>query len=194
MSVSGKTKVCRALRGAIPPTPPGPEGSNGNGLVRAQQVPRYRSPAAGNSTRRSPSATIKLFGSPGLSGGKTFCLLEIALSLDQPGSGPKRLGRAKITALGTYVPPRVLTNADLEKMVDTSDQWIVERTGIRERHIADKGVATSDLAVQAMRKCLADRGIGPDEVEVIIVATVSPDMPFPSTACLVQEKVGAHHA
>ena len=102
--------------------------------------------------------------------------------------------RAKISALGTYVPTRILTNADLEKMVDTSDQWIVERTGIRERHIADKGTATSDLAAEAGRRCLLDRGISPEEVEVIIVATVSPDMPFPATACLVQEKIGAHHA
>ncbi len=107
---------------------------------------------------------------------------------------PQLLKRAKISALGTYVPPRVLTNADLEETVDTSDQWIVDRTGIRERHIAEKGVATSDMAAEAARRCLADRGISPDEVECIIVATVSPDMPFPSTACLVQEKIGAHHA
>ncbi len=102
--------------------------------------------------------------------------------------------RAKISALGTYVPPRILTNADLETMVDTSDQWIVERTGIRERHLADKGTATSDLAAAAARRCLADRGISAEQVEVIIVATVSPDMPFPATACLVQEKIGAIRA
>ncbi len=121
------------------------------------------------------------------------------MSLDGSGSTPavaaeRTLRRAKITALGTYVPPQVLTNADLEKMVDTSDQWIVERTGIRERHLAGKGVATSDLAAEAARLCLLDRGITAEEVEVIIVATVSPDMPFPPTACLVQEKIGAHHA
>ena len=109
-------------------------------------------------------------------------------------TGPHAVRRAKISALGTYVPPRVLTNADLEKMVDTSDQWIVERTGIRERHLAEKGTATSDLAAEAARHCLADRGIDADAVEVLIVATVSPDMPFPATACLVQEKIGAHHA
>jgi len=98
--------------------------------------------------------------------------------------------RAKITALGTYVPPRLLTNADLEKMVSTNDQWIVERTGIRERHIADKGVAASDLAVEAAKRCLAQRGIPATEVEAIIVATVTPDMLFPATACLVQHKLG----
>ena len=99
--------------------------------------------------------------------------------------------RVKISALGTYVPPRLLTNADLEKMVETTDQWIQERTGIRERHIVDKGVATSDLAVEAARKVLAERGLSANEVEAIIVATVTPDMFFPSTACLVQHKLGA---
>lgn len=107
---------------------------------------------------------------------------------------PRSLHRAKISALGTYVPPRLLTNADLEKMVDTNDQWIVERTGIRERHVVDPGVATSDLAVEAARHCLAERGIEPSEVEVIIVATVTPDMLFPATACLVQDKLGAKGA
>ncbi len=102
--------------------------------------------------------------------------------------------RAKITALGTYVPPRLLTNADLEKMVETSDQWIVERTGIRQRHIVDKGVACSDLAVQAARQCLEQRGLAASEIEQIIVATVTPDMFFPSTACLVQHKLGANGA
>ncbi|HVO79787.1 MAG TPA: beta-ketoacyl-ACP synthase III [Terriglobales bacterium] len=99
--------------------------------------------------------------------------------------------RVKISALGTYVPPRLLTNADLEKMVETTDQWIQERTGIRERHIVDKGVATSDLATEAARRALAERGLVPDDVEAIIVATVTPDMFFPSTACLVQHKLGA---
>lgn len=99
--------------------------------------------------------------------------------------------RVKISALGTYVPPRLLTNADLEKMVDTNDQWIMERVGIRERHIVDKGVATSDLAVEAAKKALAERGIEPSELDAIIVGTVTPDMFFPSTACLVQHKLGA---
>jgi 3-oxoacyl-[acyl-carrier-protein] synthase-3 len=102
-----------------------------------------------------------------------------------------KLLRAKISALGTYVPPRLLTNEDLEKMVDTSHEWIIERTGIRERHLVDKGVATSDLAVEAAKKALAERGIGPSDVDAIIVATVTPDMFFPSTACLVQNKLGA---
>jgi len=102
-----------------------------------------------------------------------------------------QLVRAKISALGTYVPPRVLSNADLEKMVETSNDWILERTGIRERHLADKGVATSDLAVEAARKALVQRGISATDLEAILVATVTPDMFFPSTACLVQHKLGA---
>ena len=102
--------------------------------------------------------------------------------------------RAKISALGTYVPPRLLTNADLEQMVDTSNDWIMERVGIRERHIVDKGVATSDLAVQASKRALAQRGLAPRDIEAIIVGTVTPDMPFPATACMVQEKLGAKGA
>lgn len=102
--------------------------------------------------------------------------------------------RAKITALGCYTPPKILTNADLEKMVDTSDTWIQERTGIRERHIVDKGVATSDLALEACKKVLAQRGISPTEIETIIVATVTPDTFFPATACILQDKLGARGA
>jgi 3-oxoacyl-[acyl-carrier-protein] synthase III len=102
-----------------------------------------------------------------------------------------QLVRPKISALGTYVPPRLLTNADLEKMVETTDQWIRERTGIRERHIVDKGVATSDLGLQAAKRALAERRIAPDELDAIIVATVTPDMLFPCSACLVQHKLGA---
>jgi 3-oxoacyl-[acyl-carrier-protein] synthase III len=102
--------------------------------------------------------------------------------------------RAKISALGIYVPPRLLTNADLEKMVDTSDEWIMSRVGIRERHIVDKGVPTSDLAVEAAKKALARRGLTPTDVEAIIVGTVTPDMFFPSTACVVQNKLGAKGA
>jgi 3-oxoacyl-[acyl-carrier-protein] synthase III len=105
-----------------------------------------------------------------------------------------QLVRAKISALGTYVPPRVLTNADLEKMVQTSNEWLISRTGIRERHIVEKGVATSDLAVEAAKKALAQRGIGANDLEAIIVGTVTPDMFFPSTACLVQNKLGAKGA
>ena len=102
--------------------------------------------------------------------------------------------RAKITALGTYVPPQILTNKDLEKMVDTNDQWIMERTGIRERHVLAAGLGVSDMCAEAAKKCLKARGIPASEVEVIIVATVTPDMMFPSTACLVQDKIGAKGA
>lgn len=102
--------------------------------------------------------------------------------------------KAKISALGCYTPPRVLTNFDLEKMVDTSNEWILERTGIRERHIADPEVATSDLAVEAARAALAQRGIPATEIEAIMVCTVTPDMMFPSTACLVQDRIGAKGA
>ena len=107
---------------------------------------------------------------------------------------PQARVRAKISSVGAYVPPRLLTNADLEKMVATNDQWIVERTGIRERHLVDKGVATSDLAVEAAKCCLKKRGVAASEIEVIIVATVTPDMMFPATACLVQDKLGAKGA
>ncbi len=105
-----------------------------------------------------------------------------------------QLVRAKISALGTYVPPRLLTNADLEKMVDTSNEWIMQRTGIRERHLVDPGVATSDLGAMAARAALAERGIDSTDIEAIVVATVTPDMMFPSTACLVQHKLGAKGA
>ena len=107
---------------------------------------------------------------------------------------PRNPVRAKISSVGSYVPPRLLTNADLEKMVATNDQWITERTGIRERHLVDKGIATSDLAVEAAKVCLSRRGIDASEIEAIIVATVTPDMAFPATACLVQTKLGAPHA
>jgi 3-oxoacyl-[acyl-carrier-protein] synthase-3 len=102
--------------------------------------------------------------------------------------------RAKISALGTYVPPRVLTNKDLEKLVETSDEWIFSRVGIRERHLVDPGMATSDMAVEAAKRCLASRGIEASEIEAIVVATVTPDMFFPATACLVQDKLGAKGA
>jgi len=88
----------------------------------------------------------------------------------------------------------LLTNADLEQMVATNDRWITERTGIRERHIAEKGVGSSDLGAEAARRCLAKRGIEASEVEAIVVATVTPDMMFPATACLIQEKIGAKGA
>jgi len=97
---------------------------------------------------------------------------------------------AKITGVAGYVPPRVLTNAELERMVDTTDQWIMDRVGIRERHIADKGVAASDLAVEAVKKLQAQHPFNLQEVDLVVVGTVTPDMMYPSTACLVQHKLG----
>ncbi len=104
------------------------------------------------------------------------------------------LVRAKISALGTYVPPRLLTNADLEKMVETNNEWIMERTGIKQRHIVDKGVATSHMATEASNRALAERGIKGSDIEAIFLGTVTPDMSFPATACLVQDNIGAKDA
>ena len=97
----------------------------------------------------------------------------------------------KISAYGCYVPPRILTNQDLEKMVDTNNEWILERTGIRERHIAPPEMATSDMAVEAAKAALQQRGIEASDLDAIIVCTVTPDHLFPSTACLVQHRLGA---
>ena len=97
---------------------------------------------------------------------------------------------AKITGVAGYVPPRVLTNADLEKMVDTNNEWIMERVGIRERHLADEGVAASDLAVEAVKCLLCKHPFDLQSVDLIVVGTVTPDMMYPSTACLVQDKLG----
>lgn len=102
--------------------------------------------------------------------------------------------KVKISALGCYVPPGVLTNEDLERIVDTNSEWIVERTGICERHIAAPGMATSDMATEAARVALAARGAIGADLDAILVCTVTPDMLFPSTACLVQDRLGAHHA
>ncbi|HYP25250.1 MAG TPA: beta-ketoacyl-ACP synthase III [Blastocatellia bacterium] len=102
--------------------------------------------------------------------------------------------RAKITALGRYVPPKVVTNDDLAKIVDTNHDWIVARTGITERHMVERGTPTSELAAKAAGDLLQRRGIEASEIEVIIVATVTPDMFFPSTACLVQNKIRASRA
>ncbi len=101
---------------------------------------------------------------------------------------------AKITGVAGYVPPRVLTNADLERMVETSDEWIRTRTGIQERHIVDPGVASSQLGVAAARQLLEQRGISAEEIDLIVVATVTPDMMFPATACLIQDQLGAKQA
>ena len=106
----------------------------------------------------------------------------------------RQVKRAKITAVGTGIPPGLLTNQDLEKLVETSNDWIVERTGIRQRHIAEKGVATSDLATEAARKALEISGLPATDIELIIVATITPDMQLPATACLVQNNIGADHA
>jgi 3-oxoacyl-[acyl-carrier-protein] synthase-3 len=101
---------------------------------------------------------------------------------------------AKIVGLGTYLPKKVLTNLDLEKMVDTSDEWIKTRTGIRERRIAEKGTATSELAYMAAKSAIKNAGLRPKDIELIIVATITPDMQFPSTSCMVQKKLGAFSA
>ena len=102
--------------------------------------------------------------------------------------------KVKISALGCYTPQRVLNNFDLEKLVDTNNQWILERTGISERRIADPGTATSDLAVEAAKQALAQRKLAAEDLDAILVCTVTPDMLFPSTACLVQTRLGATHA
>lgn len=99
-----------------------------------------------------------------------------------------------IIGTGHYVPERILTNADLEKMVDTTDEWIVTRSGIRERRIAREDQATSDLAAEAARRAMDSAGIKPEEIDLIIVATITPDMPFPNTACYVQNLIGAKNA
>jgi len=106
---------------------------------------------------------------------------------------PQRIA-AKITGVAGFLPPRTLTNADLERIVDTTDAWILERTGIRERHIVDKGMAASDMATEAAKQLLNQKGVSPEEVDLIIVASVTPDMMFPATACLVQDRLGAKKA
>jgi 3-oxoacyl-[acyl-carrier-protein] synthase-3 len=98
--------------------------------------------------------------------------------------------RAAITGVATYVPERVVTNADLARRLDTSDQWIVTRTGIRERRLAAPGETTASMGSEAVRRLMAARGLGPDEVDALIVATVTPDMLFPATACLIQDRLG----
>jgi len=100
----------------------------------------------------------------------------------------------KIAGLATYVPPRVLSNADLERMVETSDEWIVQRTGIKQRHIVEPGVATSDIAEPAARGAIAEAGLVPDDIYFIVVGTTTPDTIFPSTACTLQAKLGAMRA
>ena len=108
-------------------------------------------------------------------------------------SKSKRI-RAKITGVAGYVPPRVMTNADLEKIVDTTDEWIRTRTGIRQRHVVEKGVAASHLATEAAKKLLAAKNLDPAEIDLIVLASVTPDMMFPATACLIQDRIGAKNA
>ena len=105
----------------------------------------------------------------------------------------KRLA-ASIKGVAGYVPPKVLTNADMERMVETTDDWIQQRVGVRERHIVDKGMAASHLATAAAQRVLEKSGTSAEEIDLIIVATVTPDMFFPATACLVQDRIGAKHA
>lgn len=102
-----------------------------------------------------------------------------------------KLRRAKIISTGSYIPEKVVTNADLEKMVETSDEWISTRTGIKKRHIARDDEAASDLAYMASVRALEKGGISPDELDMIIVATITPDMLFPATACILQDRLGA---
>src|SRR6476659_7986415 len=96
-----------------------------------------------------------------------------------------------IAGVGSYVPAKILTNADLEKMVDTTDEWITTRTGIKARRIAAENEFTSDLGAEAARRAMKKAGVTADQIDLVIVATITPDMPFPSTACLVQRKIGA---
>jgi 3-oxoacyl-[acyl-carrier-protein] synthase III len=109
-------------------------------------------------------------------------------------TAPRTVTRARIASIATYLPPKLLTNADLEKMVETTDAWILQRTGIRERHIAEHGVGTSDLAYEASKKAIERAGLTPKDIDLIIVGTTTPDMAFPSTACLLQAKLGIPHA
>src|ERR1700748_3282058 len=101
---------------------------------------------------------------------------------------------AKISGVAGYVPPKVLTNADLEKLVDTNDEWIRTRTGIRERHIVDPGSATSHMATEAAKQLLAQTNTNPTDIDLIVLASVTPDMFFPASACLGQEGIGAKNA
>jgi len=117
----------------------------------------------------------------------------VSMILDRHASNTK-VRRVKISSLAVYVPPKILTNADLEKLLDTSDDWIVQRTGVRERHIVEPGVATSDLGAAAASGALQRAGLGPEDIELIVVGTTTPDMIFPSTACMIQSKIGALNA
>lgn len=114
--------------------------------------------------------------------------------MNNPRTSRPHLRTVSITGVGSHVPARVLSNADLERMVETSDEWITTRTGIRERRIAAAGETTSDMAVDAARRAMESAGVTAGEIDLIIVATITPDMLFPSTACLVQHRLGATRA
>ena len=101
---------------------------------------------------------------------------------------------AGIVGIGRYLPEKIVTNADLEKIMDTSDEWIRSRTGIEERRIADDNTNTSDMGLAAAQKAIEDAGITPEDIDLILVATVTPDQPFPSVACMLQERLGAKKA
>lgn len=116
------------------------------------------------------------------------------IQLPTPKEPSQAIRRVAITAVGAYLPDRVLSNDDLERMVDTSDEWIRERTGISERRIVDKGTGCSFLASRAAQDALRRRGITADDIDLIVLATVTPDMSFPATACLVQDQIGASRA
>ena len=102
--------------------------------------------------------------------------------------------RASITGIGSYLPDKVLTNYDLEKMVDTTNDWIIQRTGIKERRIVENGVTTSDIATQASLRAMEDAGVSPKDLDMIITSTITPDHIFPSTSCYIQQKIGATRA
>jgi 3-oxoacyl-[acyl-carrier-protein] synthase-3 len=121
-------------------------------------------------------------------------MYKLGSKIKDRATGRKELVWAGITGIGSYVPPKVLTNEELAKTVDTTDEWIVSRSGISERHIAADGMNTSDLAVRAARKALRSAGKKPEDVDLVIVTTASPDQVWPSTACLVQAKLGAVNA
>jgi 3-oxoacyl-[acyl-carrier-protein] synthase-3 len=122
--------------------------------------------------------------------------MSMRLTRPAPHASPSttRTTRAAVLGLGVHVPPRILTNADLEQMVDTTDEWIVTRTGIRQRHVVDPDQASSDLAVPAAEAALREAGIAAGDLDLVICATTTPDMLFPATACLVQTRIGAHRA
>lgn len=127
-------------------------------------------------------------------GGKHVIFSEFAFKMTYEVASMNDITRSKILGSGRYVPERILTNADLEKIVDTTDEWILERSGIRERHIVEPGTPLSHLAAEASRIAIQDAGLKSEDIDVIILATVTGDMKFPATACFVQRLIGADKA